>query len=213
MKKPEVKKKAAGPKGNGNITVDLGEAIDRKLRSVMGKNEPEKKGMGSSYRPGMFGWKPYGGDRPSRFGGSIGRWTLGDRGPLGLPREANTIGTLTGLGVGIIGNRALMRVSPSIVKSDNAIAHNAIAFAVGLIPLFVKQNAVTLGVALPGAVYLGGAIVDAGFDAVGISRPALRGAEGAGQGINRAIAARQRLQDIQSRMPAQQGAQRVYATR
>lgn len=205
MKKPEAKKKTAASKGNGNITVDLGEAIDRKLRSVMGKAPAaDKAAMGSPYRPGMFGWKPYGSERPSRFGGSINRWTLGDSGPLGLKREVNVMGALTGVGVGIIGNRAIMRVSPSIVKTDNVLAHSAIAFVVGLIPVFVKQNAVTIGVAIPGAVYLGGSIVDWGFDLIGISKPALRGASAEGQGINRAIQARQRLVDLQGKIQPQQ---------
>lgn len=202
-------KKAAAPKGNGNITVDLGEAIDRKLRSAMGKgaSDPKKASMGypgSGYRPGMYGWKPYGAERPgrfggspSRFGGSMNRWSLGGPSLLGLSRQVSTMQGLTGIAVGLIGNRALMRVSPSLVKTSNLMAHSAIAFVVGLIPVLIKQNSVTMGVAVPGAVYLGGSIVDWAFDAVGIAKPALSGGSPTGSGVNQAIQARQRLVDLQ----------------
>jgi hypothetical protein len=207
-------KKAAAPRGNGNITVDLGEAIDRKLRSAMGKSD-EKASIGYSgggYRPGMYGWKPYGAERPNRFGmerpnrfgGSINRWSLGGSSPFGLSRQVSTMGGLTGIAVGLIGNRALMRVSPSIVKTSNLIAHSAIAFVVGLIPVLVKQNSVTLGVAIPGAVYLAGSIVDWAFDAVGIAKPALSGSAPVQSGVNQAIEARQRLIDLKGRIHPQQ---------
>jgi hypothetical protein len=224
MDKKVVDKKAkkVAERGNGNITVDLGEAIDRKLRSAMGKSD-EKASIGYSgggYRPGMYGWKPYGAERPNRFGmerpnrfgmerpnrfgGSINRWSLGGSSPFGLSRQVSTMGGLTGIAVGLVGNRALMRVSPSIVKTSNLIAHSAIAFVVGLIPVLVKQNSVTLGVAIPGAVYLAGSIVDWAFDAVGIAKPALSGSAPVQSGVNQAIEARQRLIDLKGRIHPQQ---------
>ncbi|HXX92353.1 MAG TPA: hypothetical protein VEN81_01890 [Planctomycetota bacterium] len=215
--------KKAPARTNGNITVDLGEAIDRKLRSAMGKDKPERESIGYSggfrpggYRPGMYGWKPYGAERPSRFGGSINRWRLGDSSPFGISRQVSTMQGLTGIGIGLVFNRALMRVSPSIVKTSNLIAHSGIAFVVGLIPVLVKQNSVTLGVALPGAVYLGGSIIDWALDSVGIARPALSGsaplAGGAAPaaGVGQAIQARQRLVDLQNKIrPAQAAAPMV----
>jgi len=215
--------KKAPIRQNGNITVDLGEAIDRKLRSAMGKEKPERASIGYSggfrpsvgfrsggYRPGMYGWKPYGAERPSRFGGSINRWRLGDASPFGISRQVSTMQGLTGIGIGLVFNRALMRVSPSIVKTSNLIAHTGIAFAVGLIPVFIKQNSVTLGVALPGAIYLGGSIIDWALDSVGIAHPALSGAAPIARGpapvsggVTQAIQARQRLSDLQAKIAPQ----------
>lgn len=203
-------KKVAAPR-NGNITVDLGEAIDRKLRSAMGKGAPEKTSIGHSggYRPGMYGWKPYGAERTSRFGGPINRWSLGGPSPFGISRQLSTMQAVTGISIGLISNRALMRISPAIVKTSNLIAHSAIAFVVGLIPVLIRQNSVTLGVAIPGAVYLGGSIVDWAFDAVGIAKPALSGSAplaggAAPTGVSQAIQARQRLVDLQQRIRPQQ---------
>jgi hypothetical protein len=157
----------------------------------------------------MYGWKPYGAERTSRFGSPMSRWTLGARSPFGLSDSVKTLQGLTGIAVGLIGNRAIMRVSPAIVKTSNLIAHSAIAFVVGLIPVFIKQNSVTLGVAVPGAVYLGGSIVDWAFDAVGIAKPALSGSAplaggAASSGVNQAIQARQRLVDLHNKIGPQQ---------
>jgi hypothetical protein len=221
MKKPQ---KGAGRKASGNITVDLGEAIDKKLRSAIGE---ARKDVGpakmAGYRPGMFGgYRPGGGSSLSRFSSrsSFGRPSLGsggsfkpwyaDResrfsklglGALGVQNEVKTWDMLTGAAIGVIGNRALVRVSPDIIKKDSALLHNAIAFVVGVIPALVKQNSITLGVALPGAVFLAGSMVDWALDAIGINRPALKGSEGAPrQGVDAALAARQRLVEIQQRI-------------
>lgn len=242
MKKPQ---KGAGQKASGNITVDLGEAIDKKLRSAIGEARKDVAGPAkmAGYRPGMFGGYRPGGlsrfssrpgfGRPSP-GGSFGRPSLGsggsfrpwyaDResrfsklglGALGVQNEVKTWDMLTGAAIGVIGNRALVRVSPDIIKKDSALLHNAIAFVVGVIPALVKQNSITLGVAVPGAVFLAGSMVDWALDAIGINKPSLKGSEGAPkQGVDAALAARQRLVEIQQRIqprPAVAAPARAYA--
>lgn len=236
MKKPQ---KGAGQKASGNITVDLGEAIDKKLRSAIGEARKDVSGPAkmAGYRPGMFGgYRPGGGSGLNRFSSrsSFGRPSLGsggsfrpwyaDRetrfgklglGALGVQSEVKTWDMLTGAAIGVIGNRALVRVSPDIIKKDSALLHNAIAFVVGVIPALVKQNSITLGVAVPGAVFLAGSMVDWALDAIGINKPALKGSEGAPkQGVDQALAARQRLVEIQQRIqprPAVAAPARAYA--
>lgn len=208
-KKPQ---KGAGRDGKGNVTIDLGETIEKKLRAASmsggaGKGSLSRPGYRSGgYRPGM-----YGGYRPwyaSRFSSSGGNWALGQR--LGLPESLKTSDALTGIGLGIAGGRALVRVTPDIIKTDSKLAHEAIAFGVGLVPLLAKRNSLTMGVALPGAVFLGGAVVDWLLDQVGMVKPALRGSGAPRQGADAALAARQKLADIQARIrPA--GAPRVVA--
>lgn len=205
-------KKGAGPKESGNITVDLGEAIDKRLRSALGESRKEAPAKMAGYRPGMFngsyrpGGRPgfgrpaLGGFRPpwqqnreSRFG-SLGL------GKLGIQTETKTWDLLTGMGIGVIGNRALLRVSGSLpMFPKNALLHNAVAFVVGVIPALVKQNSVTLGVAVPGAVFLAASMVDWAMNAIGIAQPSLGSALGAPRhGVDAALAARQRLAAIQS---------------
>jgi len=235
MKKPQ---KGAGRKESGNITVDLGEAIDKKLRSAIGEARKDATpAKMAGYRPGMFGgYRPGGGSSLSRFssrpgfgrpalgsGGSFRPW-YADResrfsklglGALGVQNEVKTWDMLTGAAIGVIGNRALVRVSPGLINKDSALLNNAIAFAVGVIPALVKQNSITLGVAVPGAVFLAGSMVDWALDAIGIAKPALKGSEGAPkQGIDAALAARQRLVEIQQRIqprPAVAAPARAYA--
>jgi hypothetical protein len=258
--------KAGRKAENGNITVDLGEAIDKKLRSAIGDARREavpakmagyRPGMfsGGGYRPGprmgglrpsfgrpgfnrpgprmgglrpSFGrpgfnrpalggnggsFKPWYADRDSRFGSSL------SMGALGIRPQINTWEMLSGAGIGLIGNRALVRVTPQIpfLKNPSALLHNAIAFVVGVVPALVKQNSVTLGVAVPGAVYLAGSVVDWAFDAIGIARPALSGGVRAPQaGVDAALAARQRLVEMQNRVNPRGAAaapapSRVYA--
>lgn len=200
-KKPQ--KSAGRSAGTGNVTIDLGEAIDKKLRSagMAGRGaltrpqyRPGGHRPGGLYRPGM-----YGGYRPwyaSQFGG--GRLGLGA--VLGLPESVNTTKMLTGALLGIAGNRALVRVTPELISTGSKLVHEAIAFGVGIIPLLVKRNDMTVGVALPGLVFFGGSIADWALDAVGVRRPALQGAGVPRAGHDAALAARERLAAMRSRV-------------
>lgn len=222
--------KGAGRKETGNITIDLGEAVDKKLRAAIGEARKEVSGPTkmAGYRPGMFGgYRPggssqsrpgfgrFGGGRPALGNGGSFRPWYADRetrfgsklglGAMGVQNEVKTWDMLTGAAIGVVGNRALVRVSPSIVSVKdpkvNAMVQNAIAFVVGVVPALVKQNSITLGVAVPGAVFLAGSMVDWALDAIGINRPSLAGSEGAPkQGVDAALAARQRLAEIQQRI-------------
>lgn len=202
-KKPQ--KGAGRSAGTGNVTIDLGEAIDKKLRSagMAGRGaltRPQyrpggQRPGGGMYRPGM-----YGGYRPwyaSQFGS--GRFGLG--GVLGLPSTVqNTTKMLTGALLGIAGNRALVRVTPELIATGSRVVHEAIAFGVGLIPLLAKKNDMTLGVALPGFVFLAGSVADWALDTVGVRRPALQGAGSPRGGHDAALAARQRLEAMRQRV-------------
>lgn len=258
MSKAKAKPKGSSVKeGNGNITVDLGEAIDKKLRAVMGKAEaPKRAEVGrpdglspggyrpgafggyrpGGYRPGMFGgYRPganrpggqrpgmFGGYRPwyatreSRFGGSVGSPFLG----AGVMREVHIGHLVGGIAVGIAGNRALVRVTPDIIKVDHAVVHDAIAFVVGLIPLLAKQNSFTVGAALPGTVFLAGSLVDWILNSLNVKKgPSSIGSPQGGapvrQGTGDALSASRKLADIASRVqyqqpPAAAGAPRIYA--
>lgn len=254
MSKAKTKEKPRGASakgsGTGNITVDLGEAIDKKLRSVMGKaeTEPKRTEVGrpgdarpGGYRPGMFGgyrpggYRPgmyggsrtgaFGGYRPwyatreSRFGGGMGNPFMGE----GIMRQVHVGHMVTGIVIGVVGNRALVRVTPDIIKVDSAVVHDAIAFIVGLIPLLAKQNSVTVGVALPGTVFLAGSLVDWLLNAIKIKKgPSSIGSpEGAAPvrqpGAENALSASRKLADIASRVnpaapsPAAGAPARIYA--
>lgn len=196
-KKPQ--KGAGRQAGSGNVTIDLGEEIDKKLRSatLAGKGRGHRPvARSGGYRPGMFG----GGYRPW-YASSASRWSLGAREML--PRTMDTWTALTGIALGTIGSRALIRVTPDIVTGTRSrLAHEAIAFGVGLIPLLVKKNSMTMGVALPGVVFLGGAVVDYVLDALGVPRRALSGATGS----DASYAARQKLErlaEVQGRIHQQ----------
>lgn len=205
-KKPQ-KKGAGRHAGTGNVTIDLGEEIDKKLRAAVGADRPSYRPGGyrpGQYRPGMFG-----GYRPWYASSHGGRWNLGDK--LGLPETMVTSQALTGALLGIVGSRALLRVTPEVIASSSRLAHEAIAFAVGLVPLLIKRNSMTMGVALPGFVFLGGALVDWGLDSVGVRRPVLSG--GARSGQDAALSARQKLEALRGRManPPQGSLPRVVA--
>jgi hypothetical protein len=237
MSKPQ-KGPAPKDKRPGNITVDLGEAIDKKLRAAIGSAKSEARASVGGSRSGAFGRRPmFGGGRFGRpvLGGGFGRPVSGGFRPFygsrfsspslggsmltGVQRQTNTLELLAGAGVGVVGNRALMRVTPSLTfLGSSALVHSSVAFVVGLIPALIRQNSVTVGVAIPGAVVLAGALVDYALNAMKIGQPALSGANQNRQGIDAAMAARQRLADITARLsparPAavQSGAQRAYAT-
>jgi hypothetical protein len=202
------KSKGAGRASSGNVTVDLGEAIEKKIRDA-GLRRTEVAGIPPSlrgrYRPGM-----YGGFRPwmGRFGhprpwlgqeSAVSTWRTGLI-PVAI-QSVKTTSVLTGLGVGLVGNRALVRVTPMLWKNDSKLLHEGLAFVAGLLPLLFKRTATTVGVAIPGLVYLGGSLVDLVMNAVGVPATALKGSEGA-QRIDASMAARQRLAAIQQKIQA-----------
>jgi len=213
--KAKTQKGAGRPSGSasGNVTIDLGETIDKKLRAAglrtgVGKGSssakaiPGRPGALASYRPGMFG-----GFRPwySRLGRPLmgqdvmapGKaWTLI---PTAI-QQVKTTEVFTGLGLGLLGNRALVRLTPMLWRNDSRLLHEGLAFVAGLAPMLFKRNATTLGVAVPGAVFLGGSLLDLLFNAVGL-KPGmeLKGGEGAPRS-DAAMAARQKLAAIQQRI-------------
>lgn len=221
-KKPH--KAGQSSSGSGNVTIDLGEKIEAKLRQAgmagtgMGAKASSKPGgyRPGGYRPGMFGsYRPWYASRWSALGGGsqLGKMMLG------LPETVNTGKMLTGSLLGIAANRALVRLSPYVIQNPSRLLHEAIAFVVGMVPYVVKRDSpVALGVAVPGFVFLGGALVDSLFDYVGFKPPrALEGPrpqQGHAGGGGGQMAARQRLANLQTRMAQHaQGAPRAAAPR
>lgn len=210
-----AKKEKAG-RDSGNIVVDLGEEIDstmtrkidQKLAAAgIGKEGKMEKMAGSGegrfggyrpggYRPGMFGYRPWYADKGGSMGASesyAARWR-------GLMRP-NLTHLAVGAALGALGDIALMRVTPDIVKTDSAMVHTALAFAATLIPVLVRPNSYTLGVAAPGAIFLAASMFNYAMDSIGIKKPALRGTDGlAPRAIESSVAARQKLADAHSRM-------------
>lgn len=227
-------RKHTGPKETGNIVVDLGEEIDKKLRSVVGQVAMSGGAKGSSraevgrpgsgnYRPGMFGGYKPGGYRPGMFGGYRPWYADRSSSSLGshlsrLNEPVKPVAMLGGMALGVLGNRSLMRVTPDIIKNTHEWVHTGIAFLVGIIPAMVKPNSITIGVAIPGAVFFAGSLVDMAMNAVGIKKPALSGgalsAPPPRPAADAALATREKLINMQQRIapPAQQYAgQRVTA--
>jgi hypothetical protein len=214
-------------KAAGNVTVvDLGEDIDKhlnrridqKLKAAGVAEIPSKEKMAGpgyragGYRPGMFGHRPWYADRESKFGHAMGS-SYAER-FRGLSRP-NLAHMAVGAGIGGLGIAGLMRVTPDIVKSDLAMVHSGLAFLVGLVPVLAKPNSYTLGVALPGTVALGLSIFNWGLDALGISKPALRGIGGPAAapraGLDAAVSARDKLAQVHGRMTSRPGAQAPQA--
>jgi hypothetical protein len=229
-------KKSAGKANDGNVTVDLGEKhhqkIERMIESKLatagmagarpGLNLPSRFGGNPrvSGRPGMFG----GGYKPwySRFGkpwmgqdaASITAFTVpgapGRRINI-IPIDIQTVKTadvLTGGAMGLLGNRAIVRLLPKIwpAAGTNAILNEGVAFGASLLPLLFKRNAMTVGVALPGAVYFFGTLVDMLYNAVGMpAKPANMSGAQASADPNQG--ARQRLAAIQQRINTPQASQ------
>lgn len=217
-------------KAAGNVTVvDIGEEIDKhmnrridqKLKAAGVTGAPDKEKMAGygykagGYRPGMFGHRPWYADRQSKFGHTMGSSYMERFRGLSRPNLGHLA---VGAGIGGLGIAGLMRVTPDIVKSDQAMVHSGIAFLVGLVPVLAKPNSYTLGVALPGTVALGLSIFNWGLDSLGISKPVLRGIGGPAaaprKGIEAAVSAREKLADVHNRMtsrPAAQGPQAAPA--
>lgn len=171
------------------------------------------------YRPGM-----YGGYRPSwanRFSSGLGSsdWKLGAI--LKLPDSLKTTGKdlLVGGLVGTVANRVVAWVAPGLLKTQSKLATEAIGFAVGLIPYLVKQNAMTVGVALPGLFFLAGALTEWGIGKTNLlgAKPVLAGATPALAGNGDAVlAARRKLAEVQARIAEARrstGVPRVVAQR
>jgi hypothetical protein len=225
------KKKSAGKANDGNVTVDLGEKHHQKIERMI-ESKLATAGMsgaqsglasrfgskaGVSGRPGMFG----GGYKPwySRFGkpwlgqdaAAITSYSMPGRRFNIIPMEIQTVKTadvVTGMALGLLGNRALVRLTPKLwaVAQTNAMVNEGIAFVAGMLPMLFKRNAMTVGVALPGAVYFAGTLVDMLYTAVGMpAKPAnMSGAQAADPNQG----ARQRLAQIQQRINTPQAAQR-----
>lgn len=202
MKKSQ-EKRAGSRRADGNITIDLGESIEKKLAAA-GMSGAKRAGAArkGEYRPGMFGYRPfYASPRPS----------LGAK--LGLPETVNVSQALTGALVGTLGNRVLRWVVPGILGSGSALTVNAVNFGVGLVPFLAQRNSMTLGIAIPGLVYLAGSLADWAIEKTNIlgAPPALRGS-GRLSSADAQTAARQKLADIQQRLAQRQAAvQRVQA--
>jgi hypothetical protein len=223
------KKKSAGKAGDGNVTVDLGEKhhqkiermIESKLATAGMAGAPT--GMASRFakpsgsgRPGMFGagYKP----RNSRFGkpwlgqgdATMTAYSAPGRRFNIIPVEVQTVKTadvLTGMGLGLIGNRALVRLTPRLWAGNNSrLVHEGIAFVAGLLPMLFKRNSMTVGVAVPGAIYFAGTLVDMLFNAVGMPTATLAGGNGAPQ-ADPNLGARARLAQIQQRINTPQASQ------
>lgn len=209
--KKASKPKVAGRSASGNVTVDLGEAIEKKIRNaglrrteVAGVGPSWRTGRTSSFRPGM-----YGGYRP--WLGRFSRPWLGQEGVLApvtrslLPVEIRTVKTgslIGGLGLGIVANRILMRISPMLWKNPSLMLHEGIAFVAGLLPVLIQRSATTVGLAVPGAVALGGSLVDLLLNLANVPQPALSGSAGSQRVGDASSAARQRLAQIQQRIQA-----------
>lgn len=226
----KLAKKEKSSKNSGNIVVDLGEEIgtnidkriDRKLvaagvdltkkEKMAGPGEGQYGGYKpGGYRPGMFGDRPY---RP---------WYADKRPGMGASESyasrwrslmhPNLGHMLVGGLVGAIGNVALMRVTPDLVKTDLGLVHSGLAFVGGLIPVLARPNSYTLGAAAPGTFLLAVSLFNYALDGIGVKKPALRGSEGPvpQKGIENSVAVRAKLQEVHGRMSNPGGVARVQA--
>lgn len=183
-----------------------------------GANIPSRlsRFAGGGYRPGMFG-----GYRPSwagRFTPGMGGWKLGEM--LKLPGSLGGKDLLTGALVGTVANRVVTWVVPGLVKTQSKLAVEAIGFAAGLVPYLVKQNATTVGIALPGLVFLAGAATEWAIGKTNLlgAKPQLQGAgpSTALAGQDAVLAARRKLAEVHNRIAQarqQAGVPRVAAQR
>jgi len=222
-----MKKKGngAGGKKDGDYVIDLGEKIDgvveSKVRTAMAgpsKSSVSRPGFyrPGGYRPGMYGQGSY---RPWYASQNRGGFDLGKIWPK-YPQTLNSNQMLTGAALGILGNRLVARLVPSIIPTTSKLAVDAITFGVGIIPALARPNSMTIGLAVPGLVILGADLADMLLDAVGMAKPALAGSLGAPRAIDQALAARQKLADVQARINRQapqamapsRGVPRVMAT-
>lgn len=230
MKKPQ--KKSAGKAERGNVTVDLGEKhtqkiermIESKLQTAgMAGSRPSAsvgRSAGNANRPWLgngSGYKPW----YSRFGkpwlgqdATVTAFTTPKARFNVIPIEIKTVDTakvVTGMGLGLLGNRALVRVTPMLWPTQaNPLVHQGIAALAGLVPLLFERNSMTVGVAIPGVVYFAGTLVDMLYNSLGMpARVVMAGGEGAPKAADANGNVRARLAAIQQRINApQQGSQR-----
>lgn len=217
------KASGAGRKTDGNITIDLGEKIDQKLRSAAGSGKREGLGRPwlsrpgarpSGYRPGMYG---FGSFRPWYASAQKGKFDLGRI--LKYPESVSTNNALSGVAIGTVANRLLARLVPTVLPMvKSKLATDAINFGLGLIPALAKPNSMTVGVAIPGLVVLASDLTDWLLDWLKMPSPVLSGSLGDTRGgVDHALAARQRLAEVQSRInrqaPQPQAVPRVVAQR
>lgn len=198
----------AGRKTDGNITIDLGEKIDKVVRSASAPGKREGLGKpwlsrpGSSrpggYRPGMYG---FGSFRPwYASAGQKGKFDLGRI--MKYPESVSTNNALTGVALGTVANRLLARLVPTVLPMvKSKLATDAINFGLGLIPVLAKPNSMTVGVAIPGLVVLASDLTDWLLDWLKMPVPALSGSLGDPRGgASHAADARARLAEVQARI-------------
>jgi hypothetical protein len=167
------------------------------------------------YRPGMYGgYRPWYAERTA--GGAQGDWKLGAL--LKLPGEVRQAarGLFTGGLIGVVGDRVLAWVAPGILKTQNRIAVEGVAFGVTLLPYVFKPNTWTMGMALPGLFAFMGALTEAALGATGIlgPKPVLSGGQPQANHAAAVAAARQKLAEANARMAgARISPPRVQATR
>lgn len=229
MKKTQ--KKSAGKAERGNVTVDLGEKHTQKIERMINSKLSAAGMAGSRPVAGVAG-RAAGSNRPwlgnsagykpwySRFGkpwlgqdATVTAFTTPGRSRFNvIPVEIKTVDTgkvLTGMGLGLLGNRALVRVTPMLWPTQtNPLVHQGIAALAGIIPLLFERNSMTVGVAIPGVVYFAGTLVDMLYNSIGMpQRVVMAGGEGAPK-VEGNQNARARLAAIQQRINAPQGSQR-----
>lgn len=232
MSKKAQSKPGAGRKAEGNIVIDLGEKLDRKLQAAGMAGVRDRGGVsrfgstrfGSGTRLGSYRPGSYGGYRPSWYPsrGGASKFELGLK-KMGVPQTLVTEDLVAGLGLGTVGNRIIARVLPMITPVG-PLTGDAIAAGVGIIPFLANPNSMTVGVAVPGLIALATTLADELLNMIGLmpvtpapapvpvvpvvpvapaapaaTAPAVRGA------MSAAMAARQKLADIQNRLarPAQ----------
>lgn len=142
---------------SGNVTFDLGEQLERRLRQggMAGKG-PGERALGLRGP----GW-------------GFGKPTLGAR--LGIPQRIDTGKALGGGLLGAVGNRLLRRVTPGILGTDSELAVDGVNALAGIVPFVISKNDMTVGIALPGILQLAFDLTDVGLDALGLTKPALAG--------------------------------------
>lgn len=197
---PDTRAKLSGPSGN------------RKPGSAL------QQRVSGGYRPGMYGgYRPWYAERMA----GMGDWKLGAMFKLPMEVRQAAKGLFTGGLIGVVADRTLAWVIPGILKTQNRLATEGVAFGVTLLPYLVKQNTWTLGMALPGLFAFTGALVEAGIGWTGLlgPKPMLSGTNAAASPAAHAAAvasARQKLAEANARMAgarAQAGAPRVTAQR
>lgn len=186
---------------NGNV-IDLGEKVSHRFASMI-----DRKLKKAGVRAGLG--KPFLAGRSLYEGRKHG---LG-RGPMHTVKMGDFV---AGGVTGTVANRTLARAIPALVPvtADRPLLVDGISFLLGLSPLLFARNSFTVGVAVPGAVFLGGRLLGLGLDFVWPSYAPPAAARQSGPAA--AAGARERLLGIQERMasagrPPAAGIPRVVA--